>query len=232
MAALSAGLPILTEPQPATKLCQAVVDTARGMNRQGLNQGRSGNVSARQGQGMLISASGCDFDTMSTEHVVTCDLDGHYEGSLKPSSEWGFHAAIYRQRPDARAVVHVHSPWTTSLACLNKPVPAFHYMVAVAGGTDIPCVPYATFGTAELAQNIQAGIAERDACLIANHGQVALADSLDAALELAREVELLARCYMQALNVGEPVLLTEEQMSEVLEKFHGYRRNAQASDQQ
>jgi L-fuculose-phosphate aldolase len=216
--------------ESATASHQALVDTARAMNRQDLNQGRSGNVSARHGDGMLITASGCHFDEMTTAQVVECDLDGHFQGPLKPSSEWGFHAAIYRQRPDAGAVVHVHSPWATSLACLNRPIPSFHYMVAVAGGTDIPCVPYATFGTRELAQNIQQGVAERDACLIANHGQVALAANLDAALELAAEVELLARCYMQALNVGEPVLLTDEQMKAVLEKFHGYRRNAQASD--
>ncbi len=218
-----------SEPeQPMLK--QELVDTARTMNATGLNQGRSGNLSARVAEGMLISASGCHFDDMTSDHVVPCDLDGDYKGALKPSSEWGFHAAIYRQRPDARAVVHVHSPWATSLACLNRPIPAFHYMVAVAGGTDIPCVPYATFGTQHLAENVQAGIAERDACLMANHGQVALADSPEAALELAQEVELLARCYMQALNVGEPVLLTDEQMNEVLAKFHGYRRNAQASD--
>jgi len=214
----------------AAALKQQLVATARAMNATGLNQGRSGNLSARIPDGMLISASGCHFDEMTPDHAVACDLDGHYSGSLKPSSEWGFHAAIYRQRPDAGAVVHVHSPWATSLACLQRPIPAFHYMVAVAGGTDIPCVPYATFGTQRLAENVQAGIAERDACLMANHGQVALADSPEAALELAQEVELLARCYMQALNVGEPVLLTDEQMNEVLAKFHGYRRNAQASD--
>lgn len=211
---------------------QVLVDTARAMNRQGLNQGRSGNVSARHGDGMLITASGCHFDEITTDHVVETDFAGVARGALKPSSEWGFHAAIYEQRPDAQAVVHVHSPWATSLACLNRSIPSFHYMVAVAGGKDIPCVPYATFGTRELAQNIKKGVAERDACLIANHGQLALAESLPAALELAAEVELLARCYMQALSVDEPVLLDAAQMDEVLAKFKGYRRNAQASDQQ
>lgn len=220
----------MTEPKPGTKLRQALVDTARAMNRQGLNQGRSGNVSARHGEGMLITASGCHFDDISAEHIVETDFAGNTTDSLNPSSEWGFHTALYEQRPDARAVVHVHSPWATSLACLNRDIPSFHYMVAVAGGMNIPCVPYATFGTQELAHNIKAGVAERDACLIANHGQLALADSLPAALELAAEVELLARCYMQALSVSEPVLLTTEQMQEVLDKFHGYRRNAESSD--
>jgi L-fuculose-phosphate aldolase len=220
----------MTVRESDTKRRQALVDTARAMNHQGLNQGRSGNVSARQGSGMLITASGCHFDDISPAQIVETDFSGATTDALKPSSEWSFHAAIYEQRPEAQAVVHVHSPWATSLACLNRSIPSFHYMVAVAGGRDIPCVPYATFGTRELAQNIREGVAERDACLIANHGQLALADSLPAALELAAEVELLARCYMQALSIGEPVLLTAQQMDEVLSRFYGYRRQAQASD--
>ena len=211
-------------------LHQQVANTARSMNRTGLNQGRSGNVSARHGDGMLITASGCHFDEITPAHIVETDLEGHFTGTLKPSSECSFHAAIYRQRPDARAVVHVHSPWATSLACLRRPIPAFHYMVAVAGGKEIPCVPYARFGTEELARHVAEGVSQHNACLMANHGQIALGDSLEAALELAQEVELLARCYAQALTLGEPVLLDDAQMDEVLERFQSYRRSAQDSD--
>ncbi|MGM0450168.1 MAG: class II aldolase/adducin family protein [Pseudomonadota bacterium] len=210
-------------------LDQQLVVTAREMNATGLNQGRSGNLSARCGDGMLITASGCHFDRITTSHIVEAELDGGYHGPVKPSSEASFHAAIYRQRPDAGAVVHVHSPWAMSLACLHRRIPAFHYMVAVAGGTDIPCVPYATFGTRELADHVAAGLTDRDACLMANHGQVALADTPEAALELAREVEHLARCYGQLLPLGEPVLLDDDQMAQVLERFQGYRRNAQTT---
>lgn len=218
------------DPTQEGQLHQVLADTARAMNRKQLNQGRSGNLSARCGERMLITASGCHFDTITPEQIVECDFEGHSADRLKPSSERSFHAAIYRQRPDAGAVIHVHSPWATTLACLRRPIPAFHYMVAVAGGNDIPCVPYATFGTDELAEFVAEGVAERDACLMANHGMVTLADSPEAALELAVEVEHLARCYCQALSLGEPALLTQEDMDAVLERFGSYRRNAQVTD--
>lgn len=224
---MSSGEPLTAEEV----LRQSLVETAREMNRKQLNQGRSGNVSARSGRGMLITASGCHFDTLTTDHIVETDFDGHCQDRFKPSSERSFHAAIYRQRPDAGAVIHAHSPWATTLACLRRPIPAFHYMVAVAGGSDIPCVPYATFGTDELAQFVADGVAERDACLMANHGMVALAHSPEAALELAVEVEHLARCYCQALTLGEPAILSQQDMNAVLARFGSYRRNAQATDQ-
>ncbi len=220
------------EPTPEGEIRQALADTARAMNRQQLNQGRSGNLSARRGDSMLITASGCHFDTITARQIVKCDFEGKGNDHLKPSSERSFHAAIYRQRPDAGAVIHVHSPWATTLACLRRPIPAFHYMVAVAGGSDIPCVPYATFGTDELAEYVAQGVAERDACLMANHGMVALADSPQAALELAVEVEHLARCYCQALTLGEPTLLSQQDMNAVLARFGSYRRNAQITDGQ
>ena len=220
-----------TRNDSKAELREALVHTAMDMNRKELNQGRSGNVSARFEDGMLITASGCHFDEITPEHIVETDLSGRYKGPLKPSSERSFHAAIYRHRPDAQAVVHVHSPWATTLACMRRPIPAFHYMVAVAGGKDIPCVPYATFGTDELAEHVGSAMANRDACLMANHGQVALAGSVSAALELAMEVELLARCYGQALSIGEPAILDDAQMDEVLNRFQSYRGNAQASDQ-
>ncbi len=212
------------------ELAERIAETGRAMNRTGLNQGRSGNVSARVDNGLLITASGCHFDDITAAHVVATDLDGQWQGPLKPSSEVSFHAAIYRTRPDAAAVVHVHSPWATTLACMHRRIPPFHYMVAVAGGHDIPCVPYATFGGEALAEHVANGLRQRDACLIANHGLVTLGESLEAALELAQEVEDLARIYGNTLCIGEPELLTDGQMAEVLEKFGRYRRNAQDSD--
>lgn len=200
----------------------SIVEAARRLNRAGLNQGRSGNISVREADQILITASGSSFSDMGPGEVVTTDLSGHWEGALRPSSELSFHCAVYKTRPDARAVVHVHSPWATSLACMHRPIPAFHYMVAVAGGDDIPCVPYATFGTGALAEAVAGGVLHRNACLMANHGQIALGATLEEALELAAEVENLARCYGQILAVGEPVLLDSGQMAEVLERFGHY----------
>lgn len=212
------------------ELCHVVMETARALNRTGLNQGRSGNVSVRSGDGLLITASGAHFDSITGDDVVFCDLQGGWEGTRKPSSELSFHAAIYRERPDAGAVVHVHSPWATSLACMHCHIPAYHYMIAVAGGVDIPCVPYATFGSEALAEHVTMGLRERDACLLANHGQIAVGSSADSALELAAEVENLARGYAQILAMGEPVLLDDREMGEVLVKFRSYHRNAQESE--
>ncbi len=212
------------------ELCHVVMETARALNRTGLNQGRSGNVSVRSGDGLLITASGVHFDSITDDDVVFCDLQGDWEGARKPSSELSFHSAIYRERPDAGAVVHVHSPWATSLACMHRHIPAYHYMIAVAGGVDIPCVSYATFGSEALAQHVTMGLRERDACLLANHGQIALGASADSALELAAEVENLARGYAQILAMGEPVLLNDREMEEVLVKFRSYHRNAQKSE--
>lgn len=220
-----------TGEETQKNLSETLAHTAREMNRKGLNQGRSGNVSARFGDGLLITASGSHFDEITPEHIVATDFSGRYQGALKPSSELSFHAAIYQQRPDARAVVHVHSPWATTLACMHRSIPPFHYMVAVAGGRDIPCVPYATFGTTELGEHITRALEHRDACLMANHGMVALGGSVAAALELALEVEVLARCYGQILSMGEPVLLDEKQMDEVIQRFHGYRAQARLSDE-
>ena len=209
---------------------ESLVTAARHLNRSGLNQGRSGNISVRQGTEILITASGTSFDDLTAGQVVMTDLQGRWSGELKPSSELSFHCAVYRERPDIAAVVHLHSPWATSLACMHRPIPAFHYMVAVAGGEDIPCVPYATFGTDELARHVAQGLRDRNACLLANHGQIAAGSSLRAALELAAEVENLSRCYGQILGMGEPVLLSREQMADVLAKFSDYGRPQSARD--
>jgi len=202
-----------------------VVETARRMSASGLSHGRSGNVSARHGDGMLITPSGAAYDTLTPEDIVYMDANGTPSGG-KPSSEWRFHLAAYQARPQARAVVHCHSHAATALACAHRPIPAFHYMVAVAGGTDIPLVPYATFGTPELAAHVAEALTTRKACLMANHGQIAAESSLEAALELAGEVETLAAQYLEVLNIGEVYLLDDAQMTEVLEKFKSYGQNA------
>ena len=148
-------------------------------------------------------------------------------GSRKPSSEWHFHLAAYAARPDCGGVVHTHSMHATVLACAHKPIPAFHYMVAVAGGRDIPLVPYATFGTEELARHVAAGLANRDACLLANHGLIAIGADLDRALELAREVEVLAEQYIKVLGLGPAHILPDAEMDAVIEKFKSYGQKAQ-----
>jgi L-fuculose-phosphate aldolase len=206
-----------------------VIETALAMSRSGLSPGRSGNVSCRHGEGMLITPSGMAYDTLDVSDVVFVGEDGTTgPGQRKPSSEWRFHLAAYRARADRAAVVHTHSLHATVLACAHRPIPAVHYMVAIAGGSDIPCVPYSTFGTEELAGFVARGLASRDACLMANHGQIAIGRDLAGALELAHEVEVLAEQYVKLLSIGaEPIILDAAEMAEVLERFAGYGQKAQ-----
>jgi len=212
---------IIQNPAREGALRAQVVETAKRMSASGLSHGRSGNVSARWGDGMLITPSGAAYDTLTPEDIVYMDANGTPSGG-KPSSEWRFHQAAYEARPDAGAVVHCHSRSATALACAHRPIPAFHYMVAVAGGTDIPLAPYATFGTAELAAHVADALRDRKACLLANHGQIAVGADLEAALELAGEVENLAAKYLEVLKLGEPNLLDDAAMAEVLDKFETY----------
>lgn len=206
----------------------AVIDTALAMSRSGLSPARSGNVSARSAEGMLITPSGMAYDTLAPTDIVQVGMDGSVApGQRKPSSEWHFHLAVYRARPGIAAIVHSHSMHATVLACARKPIPAFHYMVAVAGGKDIPCVPYATFGTQALAGHVAAGLRERDACLMANHGQIAVGASLAAALELAEEVETLAEQYCKVLQLGAVHILEDAEMDRVLDRFKSYGQKAQ-----
>lgn len=209
-------------------LRENIVRVAQAMSERGLSPGRSGNVSARFGKGMLITPSGLAYDVMTKSDIVHVGPSGAAEpGARKPSSEWQFHLAAYEARPDISAVVHTHSLHATALACAHLPIPAFHYMVAVAGGPDIPLVPYAIFGSEELARHVAGGVKERNACLLANHGQIALGNSLDAALELAAEVEVLAQQYVMVRLLGREHVLTGEEMARVLEKFQSYGANAQ-----
>ena len=203
-------------------LRRSLLATARRLNALRLNQGTSGNVSARVPGGFLVTPSGLPTEEMGTADLVETSIEGASKGPLEPSSEWRFHASIYRARPEAMAIVHAHSEAAMALACLRRDVPAFHYMVAVAGGTTIRCAPYATFGTQSLADHTLAALTGRRACLLANHGQIAFGDTLAKALRLAIEVESLCATYLRALTVGEPVLLTDAEMAEVLERFRTY----------
>ncbi|MCB1547448.1 MAG: class II aldolase/adducin family protein [Hyphomicrobiaceae bacterium] len=205
-----------------------VIETALAMSRSGLSPGRSGNVSCRWQDGMLITPTGMAYDSLLPEDIVRLDGDGGIvSGRRRPSSEWRFHLAAYEARPDMAAVVHTHSLHATVLAAAHRPIPAFHYMVAVAGGSDIPLVPYATFGTEELAGHVARGLAERRACLMANHGQIAMGGDLDAALELAQEVETLAEQYCKVQLLGEVRLLDADEMARVLERFKTYGQKGQ-----
>ena len=211
-----------------TAMRQAVISTASAMSQRGLSPGRSGNVSARWQTGMLITPSGMPYDEIVPTDVVFVNADGGVAANArKPSSEWRFHLAAYAVRLDIAAIVHTHSLHATVLACAHKAIPPFHYMVAVAGGADIPCVPYATFGTEELSRHVAEGLKARDACLMANHGAIAVGESLGAALELAVEVEVLAEQYFKVLLLGEPKLLSAEEMAMVLEKFRRYGQRGQ-----
>ena len=201
---------------------QAVLDTARAMNSVGLNQGASGNVSVRCDEGFLITPSGLAYDDCTADEMVLMDYDGKPTGDLAPSSEWRFHRDIYLAKPDMQAVVHAHSPACTTLAVLNREIPPFHYMVAMAGGKTIPCASYATFGSQALSDNIIEALADRRACLIANHGMIAIGATLEKALALAVEVEHLAGVYRDACQLGEPVMIDDAEMDRVLEKFKTY----------
>lgn len=207
-------------------LRERVLETARAMNSAGVNRGKAGNVSARwrgaQGDGFLVTPSGMPYAEIEPDDVVFVTLEGEALGTRKPSSEWRFHRDIYRTRREIGAIVHTHSPFATALACTGRGIPAFHYMVAVAGGSDIRCAPYATFGTQALSDFAVEALAGRNACLLANHGMIALGASLPAALALAVEVETLAEIYWRALQLGDPVLLNDAEMAIVLAKFSEY----------
>jgi L-fuculose-phosphate aldolase len=207
-------------------LRRAVIGTAQAMNAAGINRGKSGNVSARWRSeafdGFLVTPTGLPYADTAPHDLVAVDLDGTAHGARLPSSEWRFHRDIYVARPDANAIVHTHAPFATTLACLHRGIPAFHYMVAVAGGADIRCAPYATFGTQALSDLAVAALAGRKACLLGNHGMIAIEASLERALALAVEVETLAQMYWQALQVGEPAVLSGEEMAGVVLKFATY----------
>jgi len=208
-------------------LRDSVVQAVQRLDARGLNRGSTGNASTRMGGGMLITPTGMGAE-LTPQDLPFVAWGGTTRGRWKPSSEWHFHEAVYKARPDVQAVVHTHSANATALACLRRPLPAFHYMVAVAGGDSVPLVPYFTFGTEELSAAVARAMADRDACLLANHGLVAAGATMAQALKVVEEIESLCGMYLQTLAVGEPTLLSAAQMAEVLEKFRSYGKIAAA----
>ncbi|MGK2926554.1 MAG: class II aldolase/adducin family protein [Lysobacterales bacterium] len=208
------------------ELRQDLVAAAQAMNRSGINQGTSGNLSLRCVDGFLVTPSGLPYDRLEPADVVQLKLERGdapaATGPRKPSSEWRIHRDVYLARPETQAILHAHPVHCSALACLRRPLPAFHYMVAVAGGRDIRCAPYATFGSQALSDHVLEALAGRQACLMANHGLLCLAPDLPRALALAVEIEALARAYLLCLSVGEPVVLDDAEMERVLEKFKDY----------
>ena len=204
-------------------LREQLVAVARRMNASGLNQGTSGNLSARIPGGLLITPSSLPYERMEPDDLVAIDFNGSpsAQSCRRPSSEWRLHADVLAARPELQAVLHCHPIHGTALACHDRGIPPFHYMTAVAGGDDIRCAPYATFGTQELSRFTVEAMVDRKACLLARHGLVSAGESLDQALSIAVEVETLARMYLQALQLGEPPLLTSAQMEAVHAQFRG-----------
>ena len=206
-----------------SSLRRALIAAARSLQKHQLGTGTAGNLSARIEQGYLITPTGMDYEVLTPADIVSMDLRGNRaEGDLKPSSEWRFHHDIYAERSDTEAIVHTHSPYATALACTRQDLPAYHYMVAAAGGSSIRCAKYATFGTQELSDHALAALAERQACLLANHGVIALGKDVASAFKMAQLVEELARQYLLCRMLGEPVLLDESEMNVNLEKFKDY----------
>ena len=196
--------------------------TARAMQPAGLNRGTSGNVSVRCDDGFYITPTGMPYEALIADDIPRMAVDGSHRGRRKPSSEWRFHHDLYVSRPEVGAVLHAHSPFAVSLACLRRAIPPFHYMIARFGGDNIRCADYALFGSQELSANALAAMRERKGCLLANHGLLVAGRDLDEALALASELEELCEQYWRACQLGEPVLLSAAEMAAVLEKFAGY----------
>lgn len=209
---------------PNLKLRQKLIRTYRRLITSGLNRGTSGNCSVRieSRQQFLITPSGVPLERMTPASIVGMDLEGNVLGEGKPSSEWRFHCDLLKQRPEINAVVHTHSPAATALACLRRGIPAFHYMIAVAGGDSLRCADYELFGTQGLSDVVLKAIQGRKACLLANHGLIAVGKDLNEAFQIAEEVEALADQYLRACQIGEPEVLNQQQMADVIERFKSY----------
>jgi L-fuculose-phosphate aldolase len=202
---------------------QQLVATAQQLEALGMNRGSTGNASVRASEGgFWVTATGMAAAQLSVDNLVWIDARGQAHGEWQPSSEWHFHRAIYERRADLHAVLHTHSVHATALACLRRGLPAFHYMVAVAGGDSVPCTPYHLFGTEALSQAVAVAFADRQACLMANHGLVAGGRDMGQARKVLVEIEALCESYLKALAVGEPALLSPAEMAAVIEKFRSY----------
>ncbi len=205
-----------------TDLRDTLIATARAMQTAGLNKGTSGNVSVRQEQGFLITPTGLPYADLVADDIPLMALDGSHTGRCKPSSEWRFHRDLYASRPEVGAVLHAHSPFAVSLACLRREIPPFHYMIARFGGDTIRCSDYAIFGSQALSTAALAALEGRKGCLLANHGLLVAGRDLAESFALAVELEELCEQYWRACQLGEPVLLSAVDMADVLEKFKGY----------
>ena len=211
------------------KLREAIVEKARWMNASGLNQGTSGNISARYGDRMLITPSAIPYDAMEPEMIAAMPIEGEYgawEGPLRPSTEWRFHLDITKARPEVGGIVHTHSTFAAVLGITRKSIPACHYMVAAFGGTDIRCAEYATYGTKALSTNALKALEGRHGCLLANHGMIATGASLDKAMWLAVELETISRQYYHALVLGNPVILSDADIADTQKSFSTYGRQS------
>jgi len=204
----------------------ALLDVSRRMLELGLNRGTAGNASVRCGGGLLLTPTALPVAEMTPDSMVRMALDGRVLQGGKPSSEWRFHCDILKARPEIGAVLHSHSPFATTMACLRRDVPAVHYMIALAGGDSIRCAPYSVFGEQQLCANALEALQGRKACLLGNHGMIALGTDLDDALAVAQEVEYLCEIYWRTLSVGEPKILTAQQMHEVKAKFVEYKKRS------
>ena len=212
-----------------------IVKYSKKLNSSNLSPLRSGNISIRAEQdgndGFLITPSGIKYEQLKEESIVFLELDENLNNDkiskdfLNPSSEWRFHQDIYIKKKDAYAIVHAHSPHATAVSAHGKNIPAFHYMIALAGGDDIKCAEYATFGTKELSQNMLSALEKRKACLMSNHGQVAFGKNLEEAFELAQEVENICHQYINTIRIGKPKILSLEEMNKILEKTKSYKKN-------
>ena len=212
-----------------------VIKYAKKLNDTNLSPLRSGNVSVRTDlsgkEGFFITPSGIKYNDLQEDKIVFLEMDEKkneqkiIDHGLNPSSEWKFHQDIYINKPDAIAIVHAHSPYATAVSAHGKNIPAFHYMVALAGGDDIKCADYATFGTKQLSKNIIKALNERKGCLMSNHGQVAFGKNLDQAFELAEEIENICHQYINTIKLGKPKILSFEEMNKILEKTKNYKKN-------
>ena len=206
------------------QLRKELIDTARGMNSLGINQGTSGNVSARSGNEILITPTSIAYEALEPAHLAIAGLTAtpQWRGPLPPSSEWRLHHAIFQNFPQANAIIHTHASFATTLSMARREIPACHYMIGIFGGAPIRCALYATFGTQQFADLAVTALAGRNACLLANHGMVVWGASLAQALWRAVELETLAKQYYHSLLLGGPVLLSDAELAETTERLHGY----------
>ncbi len=206
------------------ELRATMLDVVAKLEQKGFNHGSSGNVSCRLGEDMLVTPTGGNSANMTAERLVRLDREGETVGDGIPSSEWHMHQAILHAYPYVQAVIHTHADCCVALSCLAKPIPAFHYMIASFGGNDVPCAPYATFGTRALAAGAVAALKDRKACLLANHGMIVAAGSLQSAFDLTVKLETLARQYLLACQAGTPALIPDDEIERVLERYKYYGR--------